>query len=305
MEELDTEKDLNCVICGSLKENTYFSMCQSCTPFLYKKQGAPHQKARYRKKWKEKRLLLIEKAGNKCQWCDSKKTPFSIHHPRDINARVYDHIWNTIISELFNKLLEKDTVLAESIESKINFEQKAALKQKLKTRMEAANNRMVEACPNCLSSNIHERTTLLPRYRCSSCKKEFDTLISRFPNNLGRSIKHLETKLQSKGYSNTSVSLTKILGPVLPLIYDEAKKLYDEAVQLLVSEYEEMIDCEVLCKKCHSAARLGYVFCEKCKTHYRRPQYETCFRCHKGKKGEDSNSDWYDLDEDDWEDPDY
>ena len=43
----------------------------------------------------------------------------------------------------------------------------------------------------------------------------------------------------------------------MPLIYDEARKTYDEIVEQLVSNYEEMKDVTVLCKKCHSAARLG------------------------------------------------
>ena len=199
------KKDSYCVICGGLKENSYFSLCRGCTPFLYKKQGLPHQKARQRKKWKENRAIKIEEVGNKCQWCDSEKLPFSIHHHRGINARDYDHIWNTIVTDLIRKL-PKDATLVKEFNLRVVSEQKKALKQKLKARKEAAKNNMVGVCPNCLSSNYHERKTLTPLYRCGSCKKEFDTLKRRIPNKLARSIENLETKVESQDYSHMSVS---------------------------------------------------------------------------------------------------
>ena len=134
---------------------------------------------------------------------------------------------------------------------------------------------MVGVCPYCGNSNCNERKTLTPKYRCGSCKNEFDILELRIPGNLARSIKNLETKLKSQNYFYTSVSQSKTLGPILPFIYDEARKTYDEAVQQLVSNYEKMKDIIVLCKKCLSAAIHGYIICEKCKTNYRKTQ--SCF----------------------------
>lgn len=296
------KKDLLCVICGSLKENHYYSLCRNCTPFFYKKQSLPHQKARRRKKWIENRVIIIEKVGNKCQWCGSEKQPFSIHHPVEINARTYDYIWYTIVSDIIKKLKEKDATLAELFDLRVVLEQKKALKQKLKVQKQKANNSMVGVCPYCQSSNYNERKTLKPRYRCSTCKKEFETLKTRKPRNLVHSIEKLETKLKTQNYSYIRPSPNKSLSPLYPFIYNDARKAYDETVQQLVSSYEEMKDVEVLCKKCHSAARLGLVICEKCKTNYRRTQYDTCFRCHKGEEWKDSENDWDYLDDEDWED---
>lgn len=301
---MDTKKNLYCAICDGLKENPWYALCRKCTPFLYKKQGSPHQKATKTKKWIENKAIKIKEAGNKCQWCDSEKKPFSIHHPKEINARTYDHIWDKIVINC----IAKDAAFVKSYNLRIVSEQKMALQQKLKDRKEAAKKSMVGTCPNCLSSRYHERKTLTPRYRCTSCKNEFDTLKKRLTNKLARSIENIETKLKNQDYSYISVSPSNVLGPVMPFIYDEALKTYDETVQQLVSDYVEMKDTIVLCKKCHNVARRGYVFCEKCKKSYRRPQNETCYSCHIEEKGETTEKEddkdviW---DEEDWEDPEF
>lgn len=303
------KKDLNCPVCGNLKGQPYFALCMDCSPYFYKKQGLPHQKARRRKKWIENRKILIEKVGNKCQWCDSEKNPFSIHHPKGIGARTYDYIWHAIVSDLIKKFIEQDSPLAELVESRVKVEQKRTLKKKLKARKEKAKNTMVETCPYCKSSNCHQRKTITPRYKCSSCQKEFDATKKRYPNNLARSIKNLEMKLKTQDYSYTPISPSKTLGPMLPFIYDEARKTYDENVKQLVSNYEEMEDVIVLCKKCHSAARMGLVICRKCKTNYHRTENKTCYQCKTGEKWEDRRkkieeawNQWYEGDDDDdWE----
>ena len=130
-------KDLYCVICGNLKENPYFPLCRKCSPQLYNKGCHPHQKAQKRKRWKKNRAIRIEKAGNKCEWCGSDKPPFSIHHPNGINARTYDHIWDTIIYERVIKLLKDDPILRKKLELRIKLEQKNVLKQKLINKLNA------------------------------------------------------------------------------------------------------------------------------------------------------------------------
>ena len=312
MEELIIKKDLYCVICGSLKENHYYSLCRDCTPFLYKKQSLPHQKARRRKKWLKKRAIVIENVGNKCQWCDSEKPPFSIHHPVEVNARTYDRIWSTLITDRVNKLIENDSTLRELLELRVRLEAKKIVKRQLKNLESKANHSLVDACPYCLSTQIKERTTKTPRYKCTACKKEFETLIKRAPRNLTRNLENLETRLKTQNYSYTRPPPYKILGPLFPFIYNEVRQAYDEAVLQLVSSYEEMKDVSVLCKKCHSAARLGLVICEKCKTNYRKTQYEVCFHCYKKEKGitkKEKTVDYWDFsdfdDDDDWEELDY
>lgn len=301
MEGLDTKKDLNCHVCGKLKENRYFALCKDCTPFLYKKQGLPHQKARKRKKWVENREKVLKKVGNKCQWCDSKKAPFSIHHPNSIDARDYDRIWYIILFDLIEKL-PKDATLVELYKLKVASEQKKTLKRNLKNQKQKARSSMIKVCPKCKGSNYSERSTLKPRYKCSSCKKEFDDFKIRPPKNLSHSIEKLETKLKTQNYSSTIISPSKMIGSLIPYVYDEVLKAYDKNVKHLVSDYEEMKDVQVLCKKCHRIAGLGLIICEKCKTHYRKPQYETCFSC-SGKNIELKRTEVFF--EEDWEDWDF
>ena len=42
---------------------------------------------------------------------------------------------------------------------------------------------------------------------------------------------------------------------------------------------------------------MGLIICEKCKTNYRRMQYKTCFKCHKGEKWKDDDDDWEEDDD--------
>lgn len=274
------KKDLYCVICGNLKEEPYFPLCRKCAPHIYNKGCHPHQKARKRKKWIKNRAILIEKAGNKCEWCGSDKLPFSIHHPNEINARTYDYIWGKIINERVIKLLKDDPILRKKLESRIKLEQKRVLKQKLKYLEERAIENQMKVCPSCLSNNISERKTIIPPYRCGECKKEFNTPKNRTPQRYVKAIENKKSKLMSQDYSYISISPNITLGPLYPVIYEDALATYKTVVQHLISDYEEMVGVVVVCKRCHYAHIRGLVLCEKCNENYRRPNYETCYQCH-------------------------
>lgn len=274
------KKDLYCVICGNLKEEPYFPLCRKCAPHIYNKGCYPHQKARKRKKWIQNRAILIEKAGNKCEWCGSDKTPFSIHHPNEINARTYDYIWDKIINERVIELLKDDPILRKKLESRIKLEQKRVLKQKLKYLEERAIENQMKVCPSCLSNRISKRKTITPRYRCGECKKEFNTPQNRTPQRYIKAIENKKSKLMSQDYSYISISPNITLGPFYPVIYDDALATYKSIVQQLISDYEEMTGVVVVCKRCHYAHIRGLVLCEKCNENYRKPNYETCYQCH-------------------------
>ena len=273
-------KDLYCVICGNLKEEPYFPLCRKCSPQLYNKGCHPHQKARNRKKWKENRAILIEKAGNKCEWCGSDKTPFSIHHPKEINYHTYDHIWDTIIYERVSKLLKDDSILRKKLELRTKLEQKKVLKQNLKYLEERAIENQMKVCPSCLSNRISERKTITPRYRCSACKKEFKTPQNRTPQRYVKAIENKKSKLRSQNYSNIPISPNITFGPLYPIFYDDALATYKNVVQQLICNYEEMTGVVVICKRCHYAHNKGKILCEKCNENNRKPNYETCYQCH-------------------------
>jgi len=303
------EKDLQCVICGKIKTNPYYPLCMDCSPYIYKKGSLPHQKVRRRKKWTENRAKLIEKAGNRCEWCQSEKPPFSIHHPNEINARTYDHIWNTIVSDHVDKLLEKNPNLRESITLHAELEKRKTLNQKLKKFENKAKESQVKICPYCSSSNITRRTTRTPMYRCSACKNEFDDPKERPYGNLQKSIETMKSKLKFQDYSYIHISPNQQFGSIYPLIYENAKLDYNNYIEQLISYYEEMVDAIVLCKKCHSAARLGLKLCERCKKKYRKETNEFCYSCYCEVKGINIEKDhksslWYLDDDEDWDEDD-
>lgn len=274
------KKDLYCVICGNLKEEPYYPLCRKCSPHIYKKGCHPHQRARKRKKWIKNRALRIEKAGNKCEWCGSDKPPFSIHHPKEINARTYDYIWDEIINERVNKLLKDDPILRKKLELKIKLEQKRVLKQYLKYLEEKAAENQMKVCPSCLSYRIGERKTLTPRYRCGACKKEFKTPKNRTPQRYVEAIENNKSKLRSQDYSHISISPNKPLGSIYPFIYNDSLATYKSVVQQLVCDYEDMKNIFVICKRCHHAHNKGKILCKKCKVNYHKPNYEMCYQCY-------------------------
>jgi len=223
---------------------------------------------------------LIEKTGNKCEWCGSKKPPFSIHHPNEVNARTYDRIWNKIVSDRVNKLLENDPILRELLAFRTKFEKKKVLKQKLKKLEKKATKNRMKLCPFCLSNRISERKTVSPFYRCSACKNEFKTPKYRTPQNYVKAIKNKKTRLKSQNYSYISISSNKTLGSIYPFIYDDIIATYEYDVQQLVFDYEEMKNVLIICKRCHHANNKGLIICKKCKKNYHNPNYETCYQCH-------------------------
>lgn len=110
------QKKKNCVICGKSKKSQRYPMCVDCTPFLYKKGNFPHQKLRRKKIWVEKRKEVLTKMGGKCEWCKNDQQSLAIHHPKEVNSRTYEHIWNMLLCEEIDKYLsscQEKTVLAE------------------------------------------------------------------------------------------------------------------------------------------------------------------------------------------------
>jgi hypothetical protein len=259
-----------CPICNSEKNSPYFPLCLECLPYFYTKSSFPHQKARRRKEWIENRLKFIKKADYTCKWCGARKEEnpslLSIHHPWEINARTYEHLWNEIVSKKQKELEKKDPCLKEMLSLRANYEEKKKLRLKLKKKTDQ------------------------------------------------KSITTIKTKLKSNKFRKTQYARNKVLSIIYPFIYNEALRTYQKEVKLLVSEYVKMDDAIVLCKKCHSAARLGKKMCKKCRTNYHDAKYELCYCCNVKERGkrrkkekidgdwDDKWVDWNDEGDEQWDD---
>lgn len=71
-------------------------------------------------------------------------------------------------------------------------------------------------------------------------------------------------------------------------------------------QYFSFIGVRILCSKCHFASHRGYVLCQKCKTNYHKPRYNTCFKCSGlEEKWKKYTHPWcnkeFNIDKEDWE----
>lgn len=206
-------KNQKCIICGKAKNNHFSPMCINCSPYMYKKQSYPHQKARRRKQWKENREEVLKSRGFKCEWCGSMKKPFSIHHPSEINSRTYERIWNHIISDKIEKFLKANPKQKEWLDQFTLYEKQGFQKKSIK-------------------------------------------------------------------YNKEKILNYKIISVLLPILYEESVKEYEETVQDLIKNYIKMVNVILLCKRCHNAHRKGLKPCRICKKNFHRPNYDMCYQCH-------------------------
>ena len=65
----------------------------------------------------------------------------------------------------------------------------------------------------------------------------------------------------------------------MPSCFEDLVKDYTVKIQELLYKYNDFSTVLVLCKGCHHATERGMVLCQKCKEHYKQPQYETCYQC--------------------------
>ena len=65
----------------------------------------------------------------------------------------------------------------------------------------------------------------------------------------------------------------------VPSFFEELVMKYEAKIQGILDIYNDFSKVLVLCKGCHYAAEQGMELCQKCKEHYKRPNYETCYQC--------------------------
>ena len=279
-----------CVICGNTKEHPLSPLCMKCAPYMYKKQSFPHQKVRGRKIWKENREKVIKERNNRCEWCGSEKEPFSIHHEQEVNSRTYEKIWNSILINKINSIIESEPERKEWINQFFLFEKRIRLKDSIKFFKEKARKEAVRSCPDCESTSLTTRKKSTPKNKCNKCGKEFNRAKIRPKKSTIKKLKTLE-KLQTEeeqpkgnifrnlGYIGQQATF-KLIGLILPLIYNETIKEYEKEIEVLVKNYSDMTDVSVVCKRCHHAHNSGKILCKKCNENYHTHKFETCYQCH-------------------------
>lgn len=208
--------------------------------------------------WIENRKKKLEEqfkefGFNFCIKCGSKEEPFIMQHPPFHEQEFMKIRYFSVVNVLERKMKEKieltyDEYLDKNLPKKI-------------------------ACPNCKkASNILERKSITPKYRCCSCFNQFDIPIFSFKKNSEyfRLLRNYRQELKAK-YSSE--------------IIDENKKLREALLQ----KYISLKDAKICCKKCAYMEDIhGRRLCVKCKQNYHDARYPTCFFC-KPKSDEDDN----------------
>jgi len=263
-----------CVIYVKPKKSHKYPMCIDCSPFLYKKSNFPHQKLRRRKVWLEKRKESIDKAGNKCEWCENDQQSLAIHHPEEVNSRTYENIWNGLLNEEINIYLsncQEKTVLVEKYLTK---ETKKALLTAIRYFEQETKNSLIKACPFCGGTAYNARKTMIPKYKCNDCRKTFNDLKLRSKKGVMKKSSSLKAQIETSGHGG------KFSGELLSKFYQKLKLEYEKKVSQLLDEYLEMKDIKVLCIRCHGAVRGGRKLCKRCKKNYSKKEYKVCYKYH-------------------------
>ncbi len=278
-----------CVICGDTKKHPLSPLCIKCAPYMYKKQSFPHQLVRRRKAWRENREKIIKERGNQCDWCGSKKEPFSIHHNQEINSRTYEKIWRDLLKKVIQNFIASEPEREEWVEEFLNFKNKLGLKNSIKFYKEKARKGAVKSCPSCESTKLIDKKKSHPKYKCTKCGKEFNQSKLQPKKKTIKKLKALQN-FESKGekpdanifqnlnYINLQ-SFYTFIGMILLQVYEETIKEYKNQIDVLTKNYSDMTKVSVVCKRCHYAHKKGYIICEKCNQNYKNPEDETCKQC--------------------------
>ncbi len=241
-----------CIICGDTKEHPLSPLCTNCAPYMYKKQSFPHQLVRRRKIWRENRKKTIKERGNQCEWCGSEKEPFSIHHNQEINSRTYEKIWGDLLMKRVQNFIKAEPEREDWVEEFLSFENKLGLRNSIKFYKEKAGKSG--------KKNTIKKLKALQNFGSGGEKPE-------------RNI------IQNLSYIAQQASF-KLIGILLPQIYDETIKDYKKQIEILTKNYSDMTEVSVVCKRCHYAHKRGQILCEKCNQNYRNPKFEICYQCH-------------------------
>jgi transposase-like protein len=226
-----------------------------------------------------------------CEWCGNDQQRLVIHHPKEVNSRTYEYIWDKLLIDEINSYLSSNPEKTQWAENYFTKKTKKELKTSVRYYEQKAKKNLTNACPFCGGTNFQARKTMSPKYRCNNCKKTFDKLKQRLRKGIMNKVNALKTQLKDEDNLNMRISgytrhkiFGEFSGKLLPLFYQKLKLEYEKKVSQLLEEYVEMKDVKVICIRCHNAVRIGLKWCKKCKKRYHKNAYEVCFECHRSEK---------------------
>jgi len=265
--------DQYCFLCGKEKENKTNALCNNCSPYIYDENKKPHQQIRLTKEWKIIRERRLKKANNTCEWCESKpESGLTVHHENHIN---YYKIWYDLVDKFLKEMNRKNESWKDEWDNAWRDYSINEMVEKVKQEIDKeAKTYNVEACPYCDSSSLSKRKYKKPKFFCSNCRKEFNTAKNRADKKYNlhpRVIKSIAQKLI--GY--------KFVKKAIKHSFNKLRGEYEEEVKNQGTRYLNMIDTEVLCKRCHMATENEMMLCPICKKKYYRFPYTSCSECYK------------------------
>ncbi len=193
--------------------------------------------------WKRKRKEVLE--GKVCEWCGSGDS-LAIHHLKHFRGR-----------REFRRVLS--TYLKSYFSGGRNRREKQELLGKARRSVGSTNSYF---CPSC-GHVVYARKTMLPRYRCWTCKATTDTPIKKSSPSKKRAVTRKFRALFFKRYEK------------------EIRAQFAQEREAADKEYLAFDKIIILCKRCHYATEKGLVLCEICGQSYHRPKYGKCWGCFK------------------------
>jgi hypothetical protein len=275
-------------MCKKPREKFDLPLCIECSPYMYKKQRYPHQKLRRQKIWSEKRSQKLQEANNTCEWCGKTEAPFSIHHSEEVNSRTYEYIWERVLEDRVNEFINKTPDREAYSINFLLYESIKNLRKAKKYFEHRSKEEVVLRCPNCTSTNYITRKTIAPKYKCNSCKSEFNRLKIGPSKITIHNLKNFERKIANEkskiNFPPEELHFSRyiwciLLDRILPHFYKDCKIEYEKEVQKLLDEYLDFGKTLVLCRKCHNAISKGLRLCNDCKEHYHNIRYDRCYEC--------------------------
>ena len=224
------------------------------------------------KDWKERRSKIIK---DKCEICGSKDT-LTLQH------RSHPKKYSDYLRDVTRAYAEEHRYTNPNID-KNEFRDYVLNKYDYVP---------VPLCPNCKNSNPNKRVRKIPQYRCTTCRKEFDTpnyksfeeLISIFYENED-AIEVRDKCFVSKDKWNNKHNLSNIK---YWLQRERAKDKNSETIKkeaFLLYLYDDIKylsfeDTITACKRCASSYDLYKIeLCPQCNENYKGIQYPTCIQC--------------------------
>jgi hypothetical protein len=229
------------------------------------------QKSWETKDWKERRSKVIK---DQCEICGSKDTLTLQHHS---HPRKYTEFSREITS----------TYTKEYVNANPNVD-KSNLRSYILEHYDYLPNPL---CPNCKGSNLIERKTKLPKYRCPKCHHEFDDTVIKSVDELIAIFYEDEeaVEVREKCFISRQWGTRNNLSNIRHWLQRERAKNKDaetigkEAFLLYLKDtiqYLSFDDTITACKRCAYNFDIKKLeLCPECKKYYKGLEYPTCIQC--------------------------